>query len=48
MWSISLPPLTGHPFLNIWMFPLEVRSAIYKEESTVMGLSSSEDCMIIA
>ena len=30
------------------MFPLEFRAEVNHEETRVMGLSSSEDCMIIA
>jgi len=30
------------------MFPLEFRSKVNHEETSFMGLSSSEDCMIVA
>jgi len=30
------------------MFPLEFRAKVYHEETRVMGLSSSEDPMIVA
>jgi len=30
------------------MFPLEFRAEVNHQETRVMGLSSSEDCMIVA
>jgi len=38
----------SHSVLSLPMFPLEFHGEVNHEEIRVMGLASSEDCMIVA
>jgi len=44
--TFSLP--LSHSAPSLFMFPLEFRAEVNRQETRVMGLSSSEDRMIVA